>query len=62
MTEKTYNGKTFETTGREFTTRGGAIAEARLFRDNGINARVRKLEGGYHELYGCADQYVVVIT
>ena len=61
MTTKTYNGKTFETTGREFRTRDAAVQEARDFRANGVNARVRKLEGGYHELYGQADQFVVVI-
>ena len=59
--ETTYNGKTFETTGREFPTRETAQAEAREFRAHGENARVRKLEGGYHERYGLPDVFVVVL-
>ena len=61
MPKTTYNGKTFETTGREFPNYQSAAQEARDFRENGENARVRKLEGGYHERYGLPDVYVVVL-
>jgi hypothetical protein len=60
--ETKYGKHTYKFTGTFFPSYTSASEDAKERRQVfGENARVKKLEGGYHERYGKSDAWIVVI-